>query len=99
MGMTSPCHSSFCFLSGFLVFVKQAFSKSRLLLSGTYAGSLFATLYFAMIVQSTAVTILFAVVQVISLLFMVLAEVPGGASGLRFFGSLFRRSGSTLLPV
>lgn len=69
------------------------------MLSGTYAGSLLATLYFAMFVQSTGLTIVCAVVQIITLLFMIMAEVPGGATGLRFFGSLFRRSVSSTLPV
>lgn len=82
-----------------MVFFRQAFSKERLLVSGTYAGSLFATLYFAMIVQSTAITILFAVVEVITLLFMIVGEVPGGMTGMKFFGSLCRRSVSSTLPV
>lgn len=90
---------SFCFLSGFLLFFKQAFSKSRLSLSGSYAGSLIATIYFAMWSQSTALTVLFAVVQVITLLLMILAEVPGGTTGLRFFGQLFKRSVTSSLPV
>jgi len=90
---------SFCFLSGFAIFFKQAFSKPRLLLSGSYAGSLITTLYFAMWVQSTAFTVLFAVIQAITLLLMVLAEIPGGSSGLRFFGQMFRRSVSSTLPV
>jgi len=90
---------SFCFLSGFMLFFKQAFSKSRLTISGSYAGSLMATIYFAMWAQSTALTVLFAVIQVITLLLMILAEVPGGSTGLRFFGQLFRRSVSSSLPV
>lgn len=82
-----------------MIFFRQAFSKSRLLLSGTYAGSLLATLYFAMFMQSTILTVLTAVIQMITLFLMILGEVPGGSSGLRFFTSMFRRSVSSTLPV
>lgn len=58
-----------------------------------------ATLYFAMFMQSTILTVLTAVIQMITLFLMILAEVPGGSSGLRFFTSMFRRSVSNTLPV
>lgn len=90
---------SFCFLTGFMLFFRQAFSRPRLAVSGTYAGSLTATLYFALFLQSTILTIVAAIVQVATLFLMVIGEIPGGASGLRFFGSMFRRSVSNTLPV
>lgn len=82
-----------------MIFFRQFFSKARLALSGTYAGSLVSTLYFAMFMQNTVLTILFAVIQTVTLFMMIVAEVPGGATGLRFFTQLFRRSVSTTLPV
>ncbi|XP_030384034.1 protein transport protein SFT2 [Scaptodrosophila lebanonensis] len=93
---------SFCFLSGFGAFLKQMFSKPRLLTSISYSSCLLLTLYFSLIVQSTAFTVLFAVAQIIALLFMVLSMVPGGATGLKFFGQLFKSSvssSSSTLPV
>lgn len=65
----------------------------------SYAGSLIATLYFAMWVQSTAFTVLFAIVQIITLLLTILAEVPGGTSGLKFFGQMFKTKVTNTLPV
>lgn len=49
--------------------------------------------------QSTALTVLFAVAQIICLLWMVTASVPGGATGVRFFGQLFKSSVSNTLPI
>lgn len=90
---------SFCFLSGFVAFFTQAFSRPRLVQSLSYAGSLTATIYFALWAQSTAFTVVFAVAQIITLLLMILAEIPGGSGGLRFFGSMFKSRISSTLPI
>ncbi|XP_022231430.2 vesicle transport protein SFT2C [Drosophila obscura] len=93
---------AFCFLSGFGAFLKQMFSKPRLLSSISYSACLVLTLYCALVAKSTAFTVLFAVAQIIALLFMVLGMVPGGAAGLKFFGQLFKSSVSastSALPV
>lgn len=90
---------SFCFLSGFTAFFKQMFSKQRLLVSASYTFCLVATLYWSLFAQSTALTVLFAVAQIIALLFMVLGTVPGGATGIRFFGQLFKSKVTNTLPV
>lgn len=90
---------SFCFLSGFFAFFRQAFTRPRLVQSLSYAGSLTATIYFALWAQSTALTVLFAAAQIITLLLMILGEIPGGSSGLRFFGSMFKSRVSSTLPI
>ncbi|XP_058820783.1 vesicle transport protein SFT2C [Topomyia yanbarensis] len=90
---------SFAFLSGFGAMFRQLFSRDRLALSISYSCCLVATLYFAMIEQSTAFTVLFAVAQIISLLWMILGAVPGGMTGVKFFGQMFRSSVSNQLPV
>lgn len=82
-----------------MAFFKQAFSRPRLIQSMSYAGSLVATLYFAMWAQSTAFTVVFAVAQVITLLLMILGEIPGGSGGLRFFGSMFKSRMASTLPI
>lgn len=65
----------------------------------SYAGSLVATLYFAMWAQSTAFTVVFAVAQIITLLIMIVGEIPGGSNGLRFFGSIFKSRVASTLPI
>jgi Got1/Sft2-like family len=95
-----PSFPSFSFLSGVKAMFRQMFSKDRLLYSISYTICLIATLYFSLWVQSTALTVLFAVAQIISLMLMVLATIPGGTGGLKFFGSMFRSSiSSNTLPV
>uniref|UniRef100_A0A182Q9N7 Vesicle transport protein n=2 Tax=Neomyzomyia TaxID=44536 RepID=A0A182Q9N7_9DIPT len=90
---------SFSFLSGFGAMFRQMFSRERIAMSISYTCCLTATLYFAMVAQSTAFTVLFAVAQIITLLWMILAAIPGGMSGVKFFGSMFRSSVSSTLPV
>uniref|UniRef100_A0A182Y5T2 Uncharacterized protein n=1 Tax=Anopheles stephensi TaxID=30069 RepID=A0A182Y5T2_ANOST len=89
---------SFSFLSGFGAMFRQMFSRERVAMSISYTCCLTATLYFAMVAQSTALTVLFAVAQIITLLWMILAAIPGGMSGVKFFGSMFRSSVSSTLP-
>uniref|UniRef100_A0A182VV04 Vesicle transport protein n=1 Tax=Anopheles minimus TaxID=112268 RepID=A0A182VV04_9DIPT len=89
---------SFSFLSGFGAMFRQMFSRERVAMSISYTCCLTATLYFAMVAQSTALTVLFAVAQIITLLWMILAAIPGGMSGVKFFGSMFRSSVSNTLP-
>ena len=87
------------FLLGFGTTIKQLFSKERMWVSGSYVACLFATLYFSVIHQSTALTALFAVAQIIALFWIVLGAVPGGSSSFKFFGRIFKSSVSSTLPV
>uniref|UniRef100_A0A182T1C8 Vesicle transport protein n=1 Tax=Anopheles maculatus TaxID=74869 RepID=A0A182T1C8_9DIPT len=91
--------SVFFIMSGFGAMFRQMFSRERVAMSISYTCCLTATLYFAMVAQSTALTVLFAVAQIITLLWMILAAIPGGMSGVKFFGSMFRSSVSSTLPV
>ncbi|GAB0099982.1 Vesicle transport protein [Sergentomyia squamirostris] len=90
---------SFGFLSGFGAMIRQMFSRERVIVSVSYTGCLIATLYFAMWAQSTALTVLFAVLQIICLLVMILSSIPGGFSGMKFFGQMFKSSVGNTLPV
>lgn len=72
---------SFFFLWGPWSYLKHMFSKERLFLTFTYGGTLFATLYCALHLMSTPLTVLCAVGQIISLFWTVLANVPGGTTG------------------
>lgn len=90
---------SFSFLWGPAAHFKHMFSRERLCLTITYGLTLFATLYFALHLQSTPFTVLGAVGQVITLLWTVISSIPGGATGLSFFTKIFSRSVSNTLPV
>lgn len=95
--------SSFAFLRGPMNHLRHLFSRERLPFTLAYFGTTFATLYFALVVRSTLPTALFALCQVVSLLWFILTYIPGGQTGLRFFSKVFTgmvtRTASKTLPV
>lgn len=85
---------------GFKTMLQSMFSKQKLAISITYSLSLILTLYFAMWAKSTALTVVFAVIQIISLGFMLFGVVPkGSATGFKLFGSMFKSQMSSTLPI
>ncbi|KOB76956.1 Protein transport protein sft2, partial [Operophtera brumata] len=90
---------SFSFLYGPWAHLKSMFSKERALTTSLYMITLTATLYCALHLQSTPWTIICAVLQVIALFWMMMGSIPGGSTGARFFGSMFKSSVSNTLPI
>ncbi|CAH0564171.1 unnamed protein product [Brassicogethes aeneus] len=90
---------SFFFLWGPMAYLKHMFTREKIILTLSYGGTLFATLYCALHLQSTPFTVFFAVGQIVSLLMTVVSNIPGGSAGLSFFGSMFRRTASSTLPI
>ncbi|XP_045767591.1 protein transport protein sft2 [Maniola jurtina] len=90
---------SFSFLYGPWAHMKSLFSKERAITTLLYGFTLVATLYCALHLQSTALTIICAVAQVLALMWMMLGSIPGGSSGARVFGSMFKSSVSNTLPI
>ncbi|CAL4102281.1 unnamed protein product, partial [Meganyctiphanes norvegica] len=94
---------SFSFLWGPVNHFKYLLSKERLYFTSVYIISLFGTLYFALSLQSTILTTIAAVVQVISLCVFVVSNIPGGQTGIRimtsFCTSCLRTTVSKGLPV
>jgi len=78
-------------------------SKSRLPFTFCYASTLSLTVYFAVVTQSTILTVPCAVAQLFALLWYVLSNVPGGQRGLNFFTRICWKTASktvgTALPV
>lgn len=79
--------------------LKQIFAREKLCVSISYILCLILTLYFAIFLQSTPLTVLAAVAQVIFLFLNIVSMVPGGTSGIKFFGQMFKSSVSNTLPV
>lgn len=79
---------SFSLLWGPMNHLRHLFSKERLPFTTIYLSTLFATLYFAMGLQSTVLTVMAATGQFIALLWFVISYIPGGQAGLRFFSRL-----------
>ncbi|KAI1297168.1 Protein transport protein SFT2 [Halotydeus destructor] len=89
---------SFSFLWGPWNHMKHLFSKDRLPFTASYLATLTGTLYFAIHLQNTILTCIFAIAQVVALIWYVVSYVPGGQSGLWFFSKVIVGSASKL-PV
>ncbi|KAK2143484.1 hypothetical protein LSH36_838g01011 [Paralvinella palmiformis] len=81
--------SSFALLWGPTNHMKHLLSAQRLPFTTAYFGSMFATLYFSMWLRSTIFTVLFAVLQILALVWYIVSYIPGGQTGLRFFSKVF----------
>jgi len=94
---------SFSLLWGPVNHVKHLCSFGRLPFTAAYFGSMFATLYMAMILKSTVLTAVCAVVQILALIWYFVSYIPGGTTGMKFFTKLFSsvvsKTVSSTLPV
>lgn len=90
---------SFCFLLGPLSYLKSLFTAERRCFTVSYFVTLIGTLYFALHLQSTPLTIFCAVLQLIAMLSFLVSHIPGGTKGLMFFTRMFKSSVNSTLPV
>jgi len=91
------------FLIGPVNYLTHFLSRERLVLSTTYLASLLATLYSSLLLQSTLLTVPFAIIQILAVVWILVSYIPGGQTGLRFMSSLFttavKKTVSQTLPV
>ncbi|XP_052819636.1 uncharacterized protein LOC128245492 [Mya arenaria] len=94
---------SFSMLWGPWNHIKHLFSQDRLPFSLVYFGTMFATIYFSIWVRSTVMTVFFAVVQILALVWYIMSYIPGGQTGMKFFSKVFYAAASkttqSVLPV
>ncbi|KAE9598564.1 hypothetical protein Lal_00021014 [Lupinus albus] len=67
-------------------------SKERLPFTLTFIGSMIGTLYVSMVLHSYILSVLFSVVQVLSLGYYAISYFPGGSAGMKFLTSAFTSS-------
>jgi len=91
--------ASLSLLWGFSSFLRHLISPERLPFTGMYLGSLVATLYFAIGLQSYIFTIVGIVFQVISLLSFVVSYLPGGVAGIKYLVQMITSSVGRSLPI
>jgi len=95
--------ASFSFMWGPCNHLKHLFSKDRLPFTLIYLTTLAGTLYFAMGLQSTILTTVAAVCQIVALTWFVISYIPGGQTGLKYMTklctSLCRSTVNKSLPV
>ncbi|KAI6175249.1 Vesicle transport protein [Aphelenchoides fujianensis] len=94
---------SFGFLWGPWAYVQFLLSAQRRYVTIAYLSSVVATLYTAVWLQNTLLTVVCATLQAIALVFYVLSYVPGGERGIRFMTSMCtgvaKRQAQTVLPI
>lgn len=95
--------SSFSLLWGPMNHFKHLFSVQRLPFTTAYFGSMLATLYFSLWLRSTVFTVIFAVIQILALVWYIVSYIPGGQTGLKFFSKIFyaaaSKTASKTLPI
>ncbi|CAG5097379.1 Similar to Sft2d3: Vesicle transport protein SFT2C (Mus musculus) [Cotesia congregata] len=88
-----------CLFMGVLCFSISAIYVPKRCFTLSYFLTLAGTLYFALHLQSTPLTVLCAVLQIIALLSFLVSHIPGGTTGLMFFGRMFKSSVKPTLPI
>ncbi|KAI6934705.1 hypothetical protein KC327_g10097 [Hortaea werneckii] len=76
--------SSWAVMMGPMAYVRHLISQERLPFTATYFGSIVLTLYFAVGLRSTILTLFSSIVQVVALLWYLVSYFPLGSQGLRF---------------
>ncbi|XP_011168632.1 vesicle transport protein SFT2C [Solenopsis invicta] len=89
---------SFCFLWG-SSYMKSLFLAEKKYFTMLYFATLTGTLYSALHLQSTPLTVLCAILQLIATLSFLISHIPGGTTSLMFFTRMFRSSVKSSLPV
>ncbi|EMF17122.1 protein transport protein SFT2 [Sphaerulina musiva SO2202] len=74
---------SWAILMGPMVYVRHLVSQERLPFTATYFGSIALTLYFAVGLRSTILTLLTSIVQIVALIWYLVSYFPMGSQGLR----------------
>ncbi|KAK0987346.1 Protein transport protein sft2 [Friedmanniomyces endolithicus] len=78
---------SWAVMMGPLVYARHLISAERLPFTATYFGSIGLTLYFALGLQSTLLTLISSIVQTVALVWYLVSYFPMGSTGLRFAAS------------
>ncbi|KAF2171384.1 hypothetical protein M409DRAFT_63687 [Zasmidium cellare ATCC 36951] len=75
---------SWAVMMGPLVYVRHLISQERLPFTATYFGSIALTLYFAVGLRSSILTLMSSIVQLVALVWYLVSYFPMGSQGLRF---------------
>ncbi|KAM7252370.1 hypothetical protein ACFE04_024253 [Oxalis oulophora] len=73
-------------------------STERLPVTLAFIGSMVGTIYVSMVLHSYILSVIFSVIQVMSLAYYAISYFPGGSAGMKFLTSALTSTG-TLLPV
>ncbi|KAG2199437.1 hypothetical protein INT47_011549 [Mucor saturninus] len=90
---------SVALLRGPLSHMQHMLTKERIPFTVSYLGSMALTLYAALGLRTTLLTIIFAIIQIIALLWYVGSYIPGGISTLRYGTSYIGGRVVSILPI
>lgn len=90
---------SFGALQGPMDYCKHLISRERLPFTVVYFGSIFSTLYCALILKSTILTLITGFVEIFAVLYYTLSYFPFGAQGFSMVMSLGIRQFSSLIGM
>ncbi|CAD0057036.1 unnamed protein product, partial [Aureobasidium pullulans] len=76
--------TSWAVMMGPYTYIKHLLSTERLPFTGTYFGSIALTLYFALGLRSTLLTLISSIIQLVCLVWYLVSYFPMGSTGLRF---------------
>ncbi|KAI5855691.1 Got1/Sft2-like family-domain-containing protein [Tricharina praecox] len=83
--------SSWAILQGPITYAKHLMSTPRLPFTAAYFGTILCTLYFSVGLQSTILTLLAAICQMVALVWYLVSYFPMGSTGLRYASSFGAR--------
>lgn len=90
---------SIALLRGPLAHMKHMLSRERLPFTISYVGSMALTLYSALGLRKSLLTIIFAIIQIVALLWYVGSYIPGGIATLRYGTSYIGGRVVSVLPI
>jgi len=98
--------SSFIFIYGTAGYIELLFSRARVTFTLLFIGSIFVGFYFSFIHPNYIVSLICALVQLITLIIFTLSFIPGGQTGISFMFSMMKApfssawsKGASYLPV
>ncbi|KAI7849147.1 Got1/Sft2-like family-domain-containing protein [Circinella umbellata] len=90
---------SIAMLRGPMAHLKHMISMERLPFTLSYCGTMALTLYFSLGARNYILTIIFAILQLIALVWYFGSYIPGGVSTLRYGSAYVGRQAASLLPL
>ncbi|KAI0009078.1 SFT2-domain-containing protein [Xylariaceae sp. FL0662B] len=87
--------SSFAAMMGPVAYLRHLTSGPRLPFTAAYFGSIVLTIYFAIGLHNTILTLIFAIIQIACLIWYLVSYFPMGSSGLRLATSFGARRAAT----
>jgi hypothetical protein len=108
----TPAKFAFCFTLGVLFFMtafammqgptayfKSICSRDRIVFTIAFFGSMFTTLYAALVIKSYILVVVASGVEILAMLWYLMSYIPGGSAGMTFFVRMISSTATTMLSA